>query len=202
MSKQLPFDLTPVPDFSFENFVVGESNRDAFSVVSAFPDWPAPVLILDGPEGCGKTHLGQAWAGCFENVLFIDDAASIDEYELFSHINMALNGDNAGTLLVDKFHADRWDITLQDLRSRLDFIPKFSIAEPGDDVLEAIIRKLFEDRGRDIKADIVTYILTHCERSVFSISQLIDKVETEARSAKRDVTRSFLIQVLKGAGDL
>lgn len=201
MSEQLPLNLAPEPKYIFENFVVGKSNRDAYTAVSAYPNWPAPVLILYGPTGCGKTHLGQAWLNLFKNVVFIDNASSSDELDLFSAINKALNGECAGTLLSDSRHPENWNVSLPDLRSRLDYIPKFSIERPSDDVLGAVIRKLFEDKGRSIKADIVAYILTHYDRSVPLISKLVQDIETQASAQKRDVTRNFVATILKRAGD-
>ena len=48
------------PQFSFENFVVGPSNRFAYSAASAVVNNPGQVynpLFIYGPAGVGKTHL-------------------------------------------------------------------------------------------------------------------------------------------------
>lgn len=201
MSQQLPLNLEPEPRFSLENFVIGESNRLAFMAISAFPDWPAPVMIIDGPAGCGKTHLGRAWSMLAKKLVFIDDASRLNDNDLFAAINQGLNGECDGVLLTDRKHPDLWKVALPDLRSRLNYVPKFSMMEPGDDILEEVIRKLFEDKGRTIKADIVAYIIAHHERSVASIEKLIENIERDARSQKRDVTRSFVAALLKRAGD-
>jgi len=52
-----------VPQFSFENFIVGDSNRLAFAAACAVADTPARVynpLFLYGGTGLGKTHLMHA----------------------------------------------------------------------------------------------------------------------------------------------
>ena len=48
------------PQFSFENFVVGGSNRFAYSAALAVASHPGDVynpLFIYGPPGVGKTHL-------------------------------------------------------------------------------------------------------------------------------------------------
>jgi len=197
MGNQYPLDLSPNPVFKFDNFVEGQSNRDAFRAIKAFPDWPAPVFTLSGPAGCGKTHLGSAWQNKFQNVAFVDQATEQSEEHLFTIINRALNGEVDGVLLADRLPTQAWNIKLPDLRSRLDYIPDIAMEEPGDDILEPIARKLFEDRGREIKAETVAYILKHYERTVPAIAAFIEQVDKAASASKRDVSRSFVASLLK-----
>ncbi len=63
MANQLTFDLAlPPPTYAREDFVVADGNREALAWIDRWPDWPAPALALNGPTGCGKTHLGRIWA--------------------------------------------------------------------------------------------------------------------------------------------
>ena len=38
------------------------SNSAALRLIESWPDWPAPVVLLSGPAGSGKTHLAHIWA--------------------------------------------------------------------------------------------------------------------------------------------
>ena len=63
MANQLILDLAlPPPTYLRDDFVVADGNREALAWIDRWPDWPAPVLSLNGPGGCGKTHLGWIWA--------------------------------------------------------------------------------------------------------------------------------------------
>lgn len=200
MSDQYPLDLSPSPVFTFENFFEGESNRIALKSILAFPDWPAPIFILFGPKGSGKTHLGAAWRSVNDDVIFLDDASQMDEASLFATTNQALNGELRGLLLADHRHPDEWDIKLPDLRSRLNYIPKLSLEEPDNDILEPIIRKLFEDKGRAVKADIVSHIIGRYDRSIPALVRLIHDLDLAASREKRDMTLKFVAAFLKRAG--
>lgn len=212
---QIPLDLAPKPDFSFDTFEVGLFNQAAFSLISSWPDWPSPILALIGPAGVGKTHLGQAWvsrhagramlgADCnliedFDPnmVLFLDQAEQATETELFTLLNLALNGQIAGLLLASRQRPKDWSIELPDLQSRLKNVPVADLDEHDDEVLESIVRKLFEDCGRSVNRDVVAYLLAHDDRSVASLRKRVQDLDFAARQAKKDVTRHFVAQILK-----
>lgn len=200
MVEQYPFDLSPDPVFSFENFVEGQSNFVALKSVRAYPDWPAPIFIVFGPKGCGKTHLGTAWKSENPKVVFQDDCLRMSEDELFAVTNAALNGDTPGLLLAAREHPDLWSVKLPDLRSRLNYIPKLEMGEPDEDILGPIIRKLFEDRGRTVKSNIVSHIVGRYERSVPAVSELVQRLDFAASQEKKDLTQNFVASYLKRAG--
>ncbi len=199
-AEQYPFDLSPEPVFSFENFFEGKSNHIALNSVRSFPDWPAPVFILFGPSGSGKTHLGTAGQRKFSGIEFLDDCTEKSDIQLFTIINKALNGEMPGLLLAAREHPDLWPVKLPDLRSRINYIPKLQMGEPGEDILEPIIRKLFEDRGRAVKSDIVSLISSRFDRSIPAISDLVAKLDNAASREKKDMTRNFVSGFLKRAG--
>ncbi len=204
MPDQYPLDLTPSAQHSFEQFLAGKTNVEALRAVKAYPDWPAPVLLICGPQGCGKTHLGSAWLNALNSSsgqeVFLDDIEDIEETDLFNWINKALNGEIPALLMTSRYLPAEMVISLPDLRSRLNYIPVFTMAEPDEDILEPIIRKIFEDQGRSVKADVVKFIYTHFDRSVPAVSTLVSEIDQAARAVKKDVTRTFVSTYLKRAG--
>ena len=59
--RQLPLDLAHSEARSRDDLVVGPSNAQAVALVDRWPDWPAPVAVLAGPAGSGKSHLANVW---------------------------------------------------------------------------------------------------------------------------------------------
>ncbi len=58
---QLALDLEGPESYQIEEFIVADSNRQAYEWVLRWPEWTSPGLILFGEEGCGKTHLAHIW---------------------------------------------------------------------------------------------------------------------------------------------
>lgn len=198
MSKlpQIPLDLTPSPKYSFDTLIVSPCNQDAVTTIQGWPKWLSPALLLTGPSGSGKTHIGSAWAAETGGT-FIDDAPTHDETKLFAVFNKALNGDIKGLLLASEHKPAQWNTSMPDLRSRLSNTPVVGLLEHDDVILEPILRKLFEDRGRSVSADLVTYILKHHERSIPALRDMARKLDLAAQSQKADLTKSFAAKQMR-----
>ena len=198
MSKlpQIPFDLTPSPKHNFDNLIVSPCNQDAITTIKAWPKWLSPVLLLTGPSGSGKTHIGAAWA-VQTGGTFIDNASSHDEAKLFAVFNQALNGEINGLLLASEHKPQLWETAMPDLRSRLSNTPVVTLQEHDDDILEPILRKLFEDRGRMVSADLVRYILNHHDRSIPALRDITRELDLAAQSQKADLTKSFAAKQMR-----
>ena len=200
---QIPLDLSPQPVHRFSNFLISESNAEALKNVQAWPDWISPILMLVGPQSCGKTHIGQAWAAETGGT-FIDDASHVNESELFKIMNQALNGEIIGLLLADRMSPRDWSIDMPDLRSRLGNTPLALLQEHDDEILEPIVRRLFEDKGRVVGQDLIVYLLKYQERSVAAQRLIADELEAAAQRQKTDLTKAFASKYLKARseGDL
>src|SRR5919109_3020914 len=59
--RQLPLDLVHPEGRSRDHLVVSEANQAAVALIDRWPDWPSPVVVLAGPTGSGKSHLGAIW---------------------------------------------------------------------------------------------------------------------------------------------
>ena len=200
--RQRPLDLSRQPELSFATLVEGESNSAALAYLKAYPDWPSPVVLLIGPEGAGKTHMGRAFAGRYPDTLFIDDADRADEDNLFAQLNSALSGDVPSIVLASRSAPSAWGTEMPDLRSRLSNVPVFTVEEPGDDILRPILVQLFYNRGRLLGPDVVDYMLTRCPRSVSELTPIVEAIESEAQAEKADVTKTFVSRFLSRQPDL
>ncbi len=192
-SQQIPFDLAPVDAPTFDNFLSSECNAAVVSRLKDWQDWAAPVLLLIGESGVGKSHLGCAWVGLNpDDLRFIDDADTVDEAALFTAINGALTGEVKALVLAARHHPKSWDIALPDLRSRLLNTPVLEISAPDDALLERIVRALFSAHGRVVSQDLVGYIVSRTERSVPALQALVRRLEAQAQADKADMTKAYV----------
>ena len=189
---QIPFDLAPPKAMSFDSFLTSECNHKTLVHIKDWQNWSSPILLLIGESGTGKTHLGQAFTAQGDKTIVIDDIENSDESELFSIMNLALTGEIDALLLTAKAHPDNFTIVMPDLRSRLKNTPVLELHEPDDELLEGIMRRLFEDRGRVVSKDVVTYIVSRTARTVPALQRLVEYLERQAQSDKSDMTKAFV----------
>ncbi len=213
---QIPFDLTLPPDYSAGAFIHGASNAEAVDALANTQIWANNILAIVGPKGCGKTHLGHMWANEKNAIivdgndgfvprrdyrgraLWIDNGAQADEYALFTLINLAITGEIRALLLCARDMPAVWQVQLPDLRSRLRNLQTVQLQEPDEEVLQAIVTKLFKDRGLIVSKALITYLLSHADRSVDSLRGLITELDKKAASEKVNVTRTFAAKYMQG----
>jgi chromosomal replication initiation ATPase DnaA len=220
VSRQLPLELPHRPAFGTEDFLVADCNRAAVAWIDRWPDWPAPLLILFGPEGCGKTHLAHVWqARSAARVVGAAELAGLDpgsfdpgfalvvedmapglpreaQRNLFHLYNIA--GENRGYLLATSRYAPaEWQISIPDLASRIGAAPAASIGAPDDALLAAVVVKLLADRQLKVGADVVAYLLPRMERSFAAARRLVAVIDAAALAEGRNVTVAFVRRVLE-----
>jgi chromosomal replication initiation ATPase DnaA len=210
--RQLALALNHAESFAREDFLAGPSNEAALRLIERWPDWPDRALLLVGPEGSGKSHLAAIWARLSgarlvaaraldavnlpatlaTGALVVEDLAedAFDEYALFHLLNLVR--EEAAWLLITARQAPvTFSIGLRDLQSRLMALPVAKLAVPDDAVLRAVIVKLFADRQLAVEESVVSYLVTHVERSVAAARAAVDRLDREALRLKRPVTRAL-----------
>lgn len=194
----------------------GEANAEAVTALADTSEWANNILAVIGPKGSGKTHLGHIWAERYKAIaldgskgfvprqnyrgraLWIDDASLADEYTLFTLINLTITGELKALLFSDQNMPSDWNVQLPDLHSRLKNVQVARIQEPDEDLLSAIITKLFMDRGLKVSDNLIDYLLVHADRSVDSLRSLIHGLDKQAAAEKVNVTRIFAAKYMQG----
>lgn len=179
----------PLGGAGASRIVVGNANA---AVVEAFGNtaaWPFRTAILFGPPRSGKSLLArwfaESGAGDDPGRDVIDDAASLDETELFHRWNRAQEG-GAPLLLVGPGAEASWQVGLPDLASRLGAALRLSIGTPDDAMLAGLIAAHAEQRGLILGEGAAAYLVPRVERSHMAIERLvaaIDRLSLERKQA-------------------
>lgn len=117
------------------------------------------------------------------------------EQALF-HLHNLVLAEGGALLLTARVPPARWDMGLPDLVSRMQGTALASVAPPDDDLLAAVMIKLFADRQIEVDPSVVTYLTRRIDRSFADIGAVVAALDDAALAAKRPVTRPLAAEVL------
>lgn len=224
-TTQLALDFPHRPSLGREDFLIAPCNQEAAAMVESWPNWPYFAVCIYGPEGSGKSHLANVFANNVANItnfpykipfikasdITMENIRSLFEYnpclvveELNENINQEalfhlynLYRDEGGNILFTSDRAPaRLSFSLPDLRSRMNIVPAVEIKEPDDDILSALLVKLFMDRQITPTPEVINYAVTNMQRSFAYARKLVAEVDNISLSKKRAVTVAIVKEAL------
>jgi chromosomal replication initiation ATPase DnaA len=215
--RQLALALEHSESFAREDFLSGACNAAALALIEAWPHWPGNVVVLTGPEGCGKSHLAAIWANIAgartiaarvldrltvpsalaTGALVIEDLVpqDFDERALFHLLNLAREED-AFVLMSARTASAGWTFAIPDLASRVMAIPQVALSAPDDVLLRAVLVKSFTDRQIAVDESLIVYLSRRIERSFAAVRAIVARLDEEAMRRKRPLTRALAVEVL------
>lgn len=216
-ARQLPLSLPHRAAMTRADFLVGAANARAISLIDGWPAWPAPVVLLAGPVGSGKTHLTRIWREASGGAVVAAGEVADDRIEpaiaagavavedlhagiaheaaLFHLLNRARER-RVPVLLTSRVWASALPVQLPDLASRLRAARPVELGEPDDDLLRRVLVKLFADRQLAVEAVVVDYIVVRMERSLEAANSLVDALDREALAVGGGITRRLAAAAL------
>ena len=215
--RQLALALEHSESFAREDFLSGACNAAALALIEAWPHWPGNIVVLTGPEGCGKSHIAAIWANIAgartiaarvldrltvpsalaTGALVIEDLVpqDFDERALFHLLNLAREED-AFVLLSARTAPAGWTFAIPDLASRVMAIPQVALSAPDDVLLRAVLVKSFTDRQIAVDESLIVYLSRRIERSFAAVRAIVARLDEEAMRRKRPLTRALAVEVL------
>ncbi|MCL6283160.1 DnaA/Hda family protein [Ruegeria sp. 2012CJ41-6] len=224
MAEQLSFELPSKTARGREDFFVSPSNAMAVALLSA-STWPGGKLVLTGPEGSGKTHLVHVWAAetgarivpamaltsedlldlsssplAVEDVpqIAMDDAAQ----DAMFHLHNLTLANGHPLLMTGRAAPSFWALSLPDLQSRAQGAQHVALEPPDDELLGAVIAKLFYDRQLNPRPDLIRYLVRHMDRRFDAAARMVDRLDQIALAEKREITRALAARLMAEEVDL
>ena len=192
------------PQFTFDNFVVGPSNRFAHSAAIAVSKTPGQVynpLFLYGPPGVGKTHLLYAIANGIRkenpnaNIVYIKGDQFTNELiaaiqngkniefagkestqeEFFHTFNKLYEEHKQIVMTSDRKPSDM--LTLEDrLKTRFEWGLLADIQPPDYETRMAILKNKAKNLGLTLSDDVCNYIAINVTNNVRQIEGTVKKI--------------------------
>ncbi len=220
-ARQLCFTLPVRQALGREDFFVSEANAAAVGMIENWQGWTGSKLILTGPIGSGKTHLAHVWAGLADaRIIAASDLSAADipalatgnlsvenadriagdtaaENALFHLHNLALAEGHA--LLITARAAPRhWGLGLADLASRMQGTGLVAMQAPDDDLLAAIIMKLFADRQLSPTPETIPFMIRRMPRTFEAAHHAVTMLDKTAMQNRHAINRTLARKVLEG----
>jgi DnaA-homolog protein len=216
--KQLPLPIGTAAARSFDNFAVG-ANAAVLAHLRSLEPGAAP-LYLWGPRGSGKTHLLQAcigrlqaegvrcasfgadvglpWSGDTDwGAVLIDDCERLDSAQQHAAFTLFVEAATSRTLILAAGRLPPVDLGLrEDLRSRLGWGHVMALQPLTEHEARAELRRESDRRGILLSDDVMAYLLSHFERDMKSLFELLDRLDQFSMSQQRGVTIPLLKQML------
>jgi len=220
-AHQLALPLTSAPRYGRADFLTGKANALAFEQITRWPHWLSSAMVLCGPEGSGKTHLGAVFAQISGARIIRGDHITLEavpqlahgpalvledcdrflpqETALFHLLNL-IRETGTHVLITARLQPDHWGVTTPDLLSRLRACPLLGLAEPDDAMLGALFVKLFADRQVEVEANVITYAMARAPRSYAGVIGLIEALDQLSLTRKKPISRALVAECLGLAG--
>jgi len=216
MSEQLIFNFPFKKNYLQQDFYVSENNFSAFKLIESWPKWPSRLVNIFGPTGCGKTHLINILKSKIQSMLIlakdvnaetltqykIKECLIIDDFDnnikeniLYSIINLAFQ-DNKYLIISSKVSLKKFEIKLDDLKSRFQSFVEIGINLPTDDMIRVILTKNFSDKQIEISEKNIEYILKNIERSYEKINSFSSSIDGLSLAKARPINLQLIKKVL------
>ena len=213
---QLVFKFPFRKQYYEQDFYVSSNNFSAFKLIESWPNWPSRFVNIFGPKGCGKTHLINILKSKIQSIfilakdvntetltqykikecLIIDDFDNnIKENILYSIINLAFQ-DNKYLIISSKVSLKKFEIKLDDLKSRFQSFVETGINLPTDDMIRVILTKNFSDKQIQISEKNIEYILKNIERSYEKINSFSSSIDGLSLAKARPINLQLIKKVL------
>lgn len=212
--SQLPLDLVLPTRLGRDDFLRAPANAAALDLIEAWPAWPDRIVVLTGPAGAGKSHLGAIWAaragvaprvpataeaGRPTGPVLLDDADRLSWPEpAFFHFLNRLREGGGWLLATAATPPAQWGLRTPDLVSRLRLAPLVAIGAPDDGLMRAVLVKLFADRQVAVEETLLAYLVPRLARSLGEARAVVAALDRAALAGNRRLTRAVAAEVLGG----
>jgi len=215
---QLTLSIGTVACSSFESYLPGSGNAEAYATLMAFcaGEVVEKQLLLWGEHASGKTHLLSAACQDFSasgyQVAYLTGELASNDGALSAMENLDLlclddlhllkpaaqetlfhcinRCRESGTRLIfsSQVSIDELSFSLADLVTRLSWGPVFQLHALTDKELPSALALQLKIRGLDVSTDVIEYIVRRYPRNMQALNRLVEQLDQASLTEQRRIT--------------
>ncbi len=217
MAEQLKLTLPVRSATGRADFFLSPANALAVAEIDRWRDWPSRKMALIGPEGAGKTHLAHVWATEAGATLLpareisgwtpttgnmvVEDVPDLagdpKAEEALFHLHNFVLAEGGWLLMTGLQPPALWQIELPDLASRIRATPSARLEPPDDQLLQAVLLKLFADRQLMPHPTLLPWLVTRMDRSFAAAGRIVAALDAHALGTGRKIGPKLAAEVLE-----
>lgn len=216
MSGQIPLSLPAREALGRGDLHLDAATALVLGSLESWRGWPGLKWALVGPDGSGKSHVARVWAeGIGGTVVASRDLTEADVPRLATapcviedvpglpasaaaalfHLHNEMAG-RQPLLLTGRGDPARWDVPLPDLASRIAAAGVTRLEAPSEELLEAVLLKLFAERGLTPSPTLVAWLVPRMERDLGAARRLVAALDERALAEGKAPTRAMAAPLL------
>ena len=217
--KQLLFDFFTNDCYNLDNFIINDSNSEAYDFLNNNENHQ--IVFLNGEEKSGKTYLATIWKQKYNaksinfnelnsldsdnyikkinelieqfDYYIVDElGCDFDEEKLFYFLNLVLNN-NSFALITSKFNIFKKKIYLKDLNSRIKASVNLNIKKFSKKTKRIFIVKLLTDKGLSVNDDVVKYLCKKLPNNYKIVYNTIGNITAKKIINIKEIKKNLLI---------
>jgi DnaA family protein len=201
MMRQLPLEISPPAESSFENFLAG-ANAEALAHVRELAEGSLreAIIYLWGEPGSGRSHLLRAAQRANGALTIADDVEALDaaaQQQLFAAINAARDG-GAGVLAAGAALPAQLGLR-EDLRTRLAWGLVYHLKPLSDAEKKLYLQGEAARRGLELSDEVAGYLLTRLPRDLGSLHRMLEVLDRYSLAQQRPLTLPLVREALAWA---
>ena len=215
--SQLIFKFPFKTTYKKKDFFVASNNFEAYKLIESWPQWPNKWINIIGPSGCGKTHLSKILMDKiklisvnakdfnesvndsitkFDCIVIENYDNNIEENLLYSSLNHYKQL-NKSVLINSVNSVKKFNVNLNDLKSRLHSFLDLYIDFPTDELIRVIVLKSFSDKQIVIDNKSLEFVINNIDRSYGKILKFIRDIDNISLSTGKSININLIKKVLK-----
>ena len=217
---QFTLDLPPAPArLRRADFILTDANRGDLATIDAWRESGEFALAICGAPSAGKTHLASILAGEMDgdHVAVAEDGGIdvvmgerlfvVDELERLSRPGLLLEAmerarnSKGRIVLVGRGRPTDWAGGLRDLETRLDATPRVDVSPPDEELLQAVILKLFADRQLSVPDRVAAYAAPRLRRRLSAANAFVAAMDKASIAAQAPAGVPLARTVLAGLSE-